>query len=299
MIISASRRTDIPAFYFDWFLNRIGEGFVMAKNPINRKQISRINLSPERIDCIVFWTKNPVPMYRSLDKISAYDYYIQYTLNLYDGDIEPAILAAKESRIDVFRSIADAIGADRIIWRYDPVIISGKYTAEYHLQNFGNIAESLAGYTKRCVISFLDFYDRIENNIKEAEIFPATADQKHYIAENFADIARKYKIAVAACSEDSDFSQYGILPSKCIDGDLIYHLFGKKVNCIKDKNQRPLCGCAGSFDIGAYDTCFNRCIYCYANRSAKKAVESYNIYDPDSPLLCGVIRGDEKIFERN
>ena len=299
MIISASRRTDIPAFYFDWFLNRINDGYVMTKNPINRKQISKINLSPELIDCIVFWTKNPVPMCRSLDKISAYDYYIQYTLNLYDEDIEPAVLASKESRIDAFKRIADKIGADRVIWRYDPIIISEKYTADRHLRNFGDTAKALAGYAKRCVISFLDFYERIENSVRAAEIYPASADEKDYIAENFAETAAKYKINISACAEDIDFSQYGIYPSRCIDGELIHYLFGKWVNLEKDKNQRPLCGCAGSIDIGAYDTCFHRCIYCYANRSAKKAVENYYKYDPDSPVLCGGIVGDEKIFERN
>ena len=165
MILSVSRRTDIPAFYSEWFYNRIKEGYVYVRNPMNIHQVSKINLSPDVIDCIVFWSKNPRPMLRRLDELKDYLYYFQFTINPYDIGLEVNV-PTKNSIIDTFKELSSKIGPDRVIWRYDPIIITDKVTIEYHIKYFEEIARRLSGYTKTCVISFLDLYKKTERNLQ-------------------------------------------------------------------------------------------------------------------------------------
>lgn len=143
MIVSASRRTDIPTFYSEWFYNRIKEGFLYVRNPMNAHQISRIDLSPDVVDCIVFWTKNPIPMLPRLDELAAYKYYFQFTLTGYGRDMEANLPDKKEKLIPAFKQLAEKIGKKRIIWRYDPIVFTKKYSPEYHIKAFTQIAEAL------------------------------------------------------------------------------------------------------------------------------------------------------------
>lgn len=166
MIISASRRTDIPAFYSDWFLNRIKEGFVDVRNPMNYHQVSRVSLSPDVIDCIVFWSKNPKPMLDRLDELMDYKYYFQFTITPYDTTIEKAV-PGMNSMVDTFKALADKVGSNRVVWRYDPILLTDKIDVRYHLSNFYEIAKSLEGYTKRCDISFIDLYKRQGKTLPE------------------------------------------------------------------------------------------------------------------------------------
>lgn len=166
MILSVSRRTDIPNYYPEWFFNRIKEGFVYVRNPMNPRQISRIDISPDVVDCIVFWTKNPEPMLERLNELSDYRYYFQFTLTGYGRDIEPGIPHKKEKMIPVFKDLADRIGKQRVIWRYDPIMFTSTYTPEYHLKAFEQIASALNGYTEKCVISFVDFYSKNKRNLE-------------------------------------------------------------------------------------------------------------------------------------
>ncbi len=166
MILSASRRTDIPNYYSEWFLNRIQEGFLYVRNPVNMHQISKIDLSPEVVDCIVFWTKNPEPMMDRLDELSAYQYYFQFTLTGYGKDIETNVPHKKEKMIDVFRKLSEKVGRKRVIWRYDPIIFTRVYTPEYHMHAFSQIAGALRGYTNQCVISFVDTYPKNRKNLE-------------------------------------------------------------------------------------------------------------------------------------
>ena len=143
MIVSASRRTDIPNYYSDWFFNRLKAGYALVKNPMNAAQIRRVELSPEAVDCFVFWTKNPAPMLPRLEELRDYAFYFQFTLTGYGRDIEPGIPHKREVMLDVFRQLAGRVGKERVIWRYDPILITDRYTPEYHVRTFGEIAAAL------------------------------------------------------------------------------------------------------------------------------------------------------------
>jgi hypothetical protein len=160
MIISASRRTDIPAYYSEWFINRLKEKYVLVRNPLNAQQIGRVSLSPDAVDCIVFWTKNPGPMLDRLGKLKDYNYYFQFTLTPYGKGVE-ANLPSKSALTDTFKRLSDIIGREKVVWRYDPIIISNKYDIGYHEKYFDIIANGIKDHTEKCTISFLDFYNKI------------------------------------------------------------------------------------------------------------------------------------------
>ena len=182
VILSVSRRTDIPNYYSEWLARRFREGFLCVRNPMDHYQVSRINLSPEVIDCIVFWTKNPVPMFPYLDEFSRYMYYFQFTLTGYGREIEPGLPDKKKVLIPAFRELADRIGKERMVWRYDPVFLSDRYTLDYHVKAFAQIAEALAGKTQRVVISFLDDYDKTKRNMKGYGIRDLTEEKMRRLA---------------------------------------------------------------------------------------------------------------------
>lgn len=297
MILSVSRRTDIPAFYSGWFFNRIKEGFVLVKNPFNAKQISRINLNPKVIDCIVFWTKNPRKMLKKLDEIKEYNYYFQFTLNSYDKTLEKNV-PAKRYLIDTFIKLSTKIGNDKIIWRYDPIILTDKFTREYHYKWFEYLAKRLSPYTKKCVISFLDLYRKTERNLSKINILPIKENDMLELAERFSKIAFKYDLTLETCSENIDLSQFNIAHGKCIDDKLISRIVGQKLSIDKDPNQREVCGCVKSVDIGAYNTCNHNCLYCYANFNRNVVEKNLLKHDKKSPLLFGKLDGDEKIVDR-
>ena len=299
MIISASRRTDIPSYYSDWFFNRIKEGFVLVRNPMNYRQISRINLSAKVVDGIVFWTKNPSPMLDRLCELKNYMYYFQFTITPYGADIEPNILSKRDAILSAFKQLSDIIGADRVIWRYDPILISDKYSAEYHIKAFKKIAEALCGYTKKVVISFIDVdYRGVKNNVDKLALldFPPAAQIE--LSSRLAGVARAYKLAIETCAEHIDLRQFGVGRARCIDDRLFAKMLGYRLNIQKDKTQRLECGCVTSIDIGMYNTCMNGCRYCYANYN-RGAIEGNLVkHNPLSPLIIGEIGEYDKITER-
>ena len=298
MIISASRRTDIPAFYSDWFYNRIKEGYAMVKNPMNTHQVSKIDLSPEVVDCIVFWTKNPRPMLDRLDELKDYKYYFQFTLNSYAKDIEPNVPSKCKEVINTFRKLSDKIGAEKVVWRYDPIIINENYSRQYHVDNFEKLAQSLDGQFNRCVISFVDFYQKSAKRFRESNISELYTNDVMYIAERFSEIAEKYGFKIYSCAEKYDLQNFGIQHGKCIDNDLIEQIIGAKISVRKDKDQRAECGCVDSIDIGSYNTCLHGCKYCYANYSENTVCKNSGKYDPASPVLCDSVSEDDKVTER-
>ncbi|MDR0486048.1 MAG: DUF1848 domain-containing protein [Elusimicrobiota bacterium] len=267
MIISASRRTDIPAFYSDSFMNALRAGFILVKNPFNFQNISKIILSPKDIDLIVFWTKDPRPLMRYLDEIDGlgYKYYFQFTITPYGRDIEKNI-ADKNEIIEAFKSLSKKIGFQKVILRYDPVLINGKYDLFFHFKAFERLIEKLSGYTQRVVFSFLDFYRKTEKNLKGGGAREITTGEMRQIAETFSNITSKQNLSLETCAEGIDLQEFGIKHSKCIDGDLIEKILGRS---IADKNKkddnRLYCGCMKSKDIGSYNTCRHFCLYCYAN----------------------------------
>ena len=298
MIISASRRTDIPAYYFDWFLNRIREGSVCVRNPMNIHQVSRIRLSPEYVDCIVFWTKNATPMLPHLEELSQYPYYIQYTITGYGKDVEPHVPDKKGVIIPNFVQLSERIGAKRVIWRYDPILFNARYTPEYHLRAFQAIAEALRGHTEKCVISFVDVYAKNQKNLAALEPCNLPAEALGAFAGKLAAVARENGMVTATCAEKIDLQKYGIQHNCCVDKTLIEEIIGMPLKVKKDKVQREECGCVESMEIGSYNTCLHGCIYCYANYSGDSVRKNCTKYDPHAPLLCDTLLESDVVTER-
>lgn len=298
MIISASRRTDIPSYFSAWFFNRIKEQTVLIRNPMNLHQISRVSLSPQVVDCIVFWTKNPEPMLENLDRLKDYSYYFQFTLNSYGKDIEENLPSKSEHIIDAFKRLSDKIGRNRVIWRYDPIFLNEKYPLNYHIRYFEKLALTLKDYTEKCTISFLDYYPKIRSNLAALNLQELDIGTKRKLAEQLSQIAFACGLRMDTCAEDIELSDLGISHAKCVDGKLIETIIGCPIRAEKDPNQRPACGCAASIDIGAYQTCPTGCKYCYANHSSSSGKNNFPGYDAASPLLCGTLGSNDKISER-
>lgn len=298
MILSASRRTDIPNYYSEWLARRFRAGFLCVRNPMNFRQVSRIALNPDVIDCIVFWTKNPAPMLPYLDEYRRYMYYFQFTLTGYGKDIEPGLPDKRRILIPAFCELADRIGRDRVIWRYDPIFLSDHYTLDYHVKAFTRIAEALAGRTRRVVISFLDDYEKTKRNMKGINIQGLTEEKMRRLAHSFAVIAGRYGMEIQTCAEKIDLSEYGITHGACIDREYIEHLLGCRLRAGKDHGQRPECRCMESVEIGSYHTCRNGCRYCYANFSDGRVQARIRDFDVDSPILCGKMEPEDRITER-
>lgn len=296
MILSVSRRTDIPRFYFEWFLNRLKEGYVLVRNPMNFHQVSRIELSPETIEFIVFWSKNPKPMIERLDELKPYPFYIQFTINAYDDVIEEN-LPPKKELIETFKRLSDKTSPQQILWRYSPVLLTSKYTPEYHVEFFSEICTQLNGYTEKCNLSFIDMYAKIKTRMKEMGISEPDFEQKNFLANTFKRIAAENGIKIGACG-NLDLESSGIEKSQCIDGNLIAKLLNQNFEGGKDLNQREDCYCAPSIDIGTYDTCLNGCTYCYANSAKSKAEKRFEQHDTNSPILCSELTDKDKITER-
>ena len=298
MILSVSRRTDIPNYYPEWFCERVREGFVYVRNPMNVHQVSKINISPDVVDCIVFWTKNPEPMMRYLDELDTYNYYFQFTLTGYAKDIERNVPDKKEKMIPIFQKLSTRIGSEKVVWRYDPIIFNKKYTPEYHLKAFEKIASALKGYTTKCVISFVDEYAKNKKNMELLESYELDDDALKEFAKKLSAIAKKNGMVIGSCAENIDLSECGIEHNCCIDKTMIENIIGCRLKVEKDKNQRKECGCVESVEIGTYNTCKNGCRYCYANYSEESVLRNCNKYSYSSPILCGQVSEDDKITER-
>lgn len=299
MIISASRRSDIPAFYSEWLVNRLQAGFVQVRNPLNAKQISHIPLTPAVVDCIVFWTKNALPMLDKLDCIDrlGYPYYFQWTITPYGCELEPNV-PDKGTIIDGFKTLSRQIGWERVVWRYDPVILSRAFSHEYHVRHFEEMCASLSGYTQTCIFSFLDWYDKIKSNLKGIAASEADRETMGRLAACFARIAASYGISLEACAEKIDLTPWGIKPAACISAQRLETVTGYPLIVKKDSNQRANCRCIESIDIGAYDTCGHGCIYCYATASVKRTAAKRKAYDSQSTLLCSQAGPEDKITLR-
>jgi hypothetical protein len=298
VILSASRRTDIPAFYFDWFLNRLEEGFVLVRNPFNPHLISRISLHGT-VDFIVLWTKNPAPAFKRLDNLNrqALPYYVLFTITPYGRDLERNLPSQREL-IHTFRKLSEKIGKERVIWRYDPVLFSAEIDTCFHIQHFANLAKELEGSTERCVISFLHLYRKVRLNLRNFPVIDSDEERKVRTGNEIAGIAKTYGITVFSCAEEVDLTRVGIKKGRCIDDLLISRITGMPFSLPKDRYQRSACGCVESIDIGAYDTCVHHCLYCYANTNHRTARKNRVLHDPSSPLLIGTIQNSDRIVDR-
>jgi len=299
MIISASRRTDIPTYYSDWFFNRLKEQYVLVRNPMNIHQISKINLSPNVIDGIVFWTKNPLPMMPRLSELAPYNYYFQFTLNAYGKDVEPHIPSKNKVIIPAFQKLSSIIGKERIVWRYDPIFFNKKYTLEYHCKYFKRLAEKLGNYTEKCTVSFLDLYRNTARNIEPLRIDDDSQLRQMEIMQRFSEIANEFGIYIDTCAERMDFEKFDISHAHCIDKERLERIGNYDLSIKKDQNQRQECGCISSIDIGSYNNCKNGCLYCYANYSHNTVTNNAKKHNPMSPLLMGDVEANDTIKERD
>ncbi|NQT61265.1 MAG: DUF1848 domain-containing protein [Bacteroidetes bacterium] len=295
MIISASRRTDIPCYYSEWFIKRLQAGYVLTRNPMNYSQVSRVSLSQDVVDCIVFWTKDAENILDKLKYIDTlgYNYYFQYTITPYGIDIEKN-LRPKKQIIENFKLISSLLGKHRVLWRYDPIIINEVYTVEYHKKAFTEMCRQLSQYTNSVVISFVDLYAKLR--LKEIQEIPLNTIE--ILAEVIGSTARKYSIKVQSCCENIDLTPFEIHPGSCIDQSVIEKACGCKLKLKPDKGQRKYCNCAESIDIGAYNTCLNGCLYCYANCNDEKIRLNYEKHDPSAEFLLGVKRSTDSIYDR-
>ena len=294
VIISASRRTDIPALYAEWMLKRLEAGYAMMPNPRNAARAGKVMLSPELVDCIVFWTKNPAPILDKLRHITAmgYAYYFQFTLTAYGRDIEPH-LPPKERLLENFAELSGEIGSNRVIWRYDPILLDAAHTVSWHIRRFGEICASLRGHTDRCVLSFIDSCN------KPGKHFPEVgAEEQGFLLSEFSGIAREYGIDLFTCSETIETESLGIARSACIDRHIVEEISERSIRARIDPNQRPECRCIDSVDIGAYGTCIHGCAYCYATYSVKSALLRWKKHDRDAPMITGWPAADVIITDR-
>lgn len=299
MILSVSRRTDIPALYGEWFMNRLREGFAYVRNPFNPSQIREIILDPTIIDCIVFWTKSPSPLLPHLQEISelGYGFYFQVTLTPYGKEIEQN-LPSKDTLLDDFQRLAGLIGPERVVWRYDPILLTDEIALDYHIKHFSAFAKKLAGSTTRCILSFVDFYTKTQRNTKNLKLRSIQVEDMEALGRELAPIGAKYGLQLCTCSEAVNLAQFGIEKGTCIDAGLIEAMLGRSLHAKKDRNQRLECGCVESIDLGAYNTCSNQCLYCYANHSIQAVRTNITQHDPCSPLLIGNLREQDRLNVR-
>ncbi len=294
MILSASRRTDIPCYYAEWFMRRLREGYALTRNPMNHAQISRIPLNRDVVDCIVFWTKDPHNLLPYLDELDSmgYPYYFQFTLTPYDQSIEQ--VRPKVDIEETFIALSQRIGKDRVLWRYDPILLNEACTIDFHKAQFERLCKKLSPHTEKVTVSFIDTYKKN----KSANIREMTMDEIEILAESIGLTAKKYGLSAVACCEKLNLSPYGIEKASCIDQKTIEKLCGYPLNIKQDKNQRVDCGCIESIDIGAYNTCLNGCVYCYATASLATAQKNHALHKPENPLLRGSAKEGEKVVER-
>lgn len=295
MIINTGQRTDIPAFYAKWFINRINEGYVMVRNPYYPSLVTKFSLSPDVVDIIGFCTKNPAPMFLYLNQLSKYKQFWYITITLYGKDIEENVIHVNKA-IDDFIYLSKKVGKNAIAWRYTPIIINDTYSVSRHIKAFEYIASRLASYTSLAVFGFVDLYDKLKKN--HPEIKDTSDENKIYIAKEFLKIANKYNLELRLCSKEKYLKEYGIDVDGCMRLSDYEKAGNFKLNPIKKMQARKgYCSCFLSNDIGAYNSCLHFCTYCYANTNKKQVIENYKKHDDNSPFLIGTFNENDKISE--
>ena len=290
MILNISGRTDIVAFYSEWLLNRLEEGYVDVRNPFNPKMVSRILM--EDVDLLFFCTKNPLPILDKLNKINK-KMYFHITLTSYKKDIEPNV-PSKNDIIEGIKKLSKQIGKENIVIRYDPIFINDKYTIDYHIKAFKRICELLDGYISKILISFIDDYKNVRNNFKVLKYKKLEEDDYKKIGTSFSSIAKSHNIVVHTCAEDKNLVEYGFIKDECMSKELAFKLTGKIYKKWKARKNVP-CECIEMADIGVYNSCKHFCKYCYANFDEKQVIDNFKNHNPKSSLLIGELEEDDII----
>lgn len=292
MILNTGSRTDIPAYYSEWFYQRIKEGFVCVRNPYNPKLIHRYQLDPTVVDCLVFCTKNPALMLNRLNEIQAFKQFWAVTITPYGKDIEPNV-PDKLKVIEDFITLSKVVGKNSIEWRYDPIFINDKYTLDYHIRSFTKIAQKLSGYTNACVVSFIDLYEKTQRNFPGVQ--EVSLEHQIKLIQAFVEIGNKYSIHIKTCLEKSELGLYGADTRGCLTQEVIEKSIDHKLNIPTLPNARKGCDCLLGNDIGAYNSCGHGCVYCYANYDNESVKRNMKLHKKDSPLLIGTIDKDDVI----
>ena len=296
MIIQTGMRTDIPAFYSEWFINRIKEGFVLVRNPYNPSQVTKYSLSPDVVDLIAFCSKNPSPMFPYMEFLKPYGQYWFVTITPYGKDIEPNVPGYQKVMED-FKKLSGIVGRDSIGWRYDPILVDPHHSVDWHIARFEEMTKVLDGYTGTCVISFIDIYKKVEKNFPEVRA--VLGEDRLRIGKAFIDIAKEHGMTIRPCAEGKYLEEYGADCSGCMTVSTYEKALKTRLDVPKlAKNQRNgECACLLGTDIGAYDTCGHLCRYCYANANPEQVMENMRKHDTMSPFLIGNIEPGDVIHE--
>lgn len=291
MILNTGGRTDTVNYFSEWLLNRFAAGYAYSRNPFHPDVVNRIDLNPETIDVVEFCSKNYRPILSRLHEITErFNCHFHYTITAYDKDIEPNVPGIDES-IETLRDLSAQVGKEKIIWRYDPVLLTGKYTIERHFATFDYMAGRIAPYVSRCVFSFVVWYKKLHL----PELQPISGQQKELIAKGLGEMADKRHLYIQTCGTKESYEQYGIHHSGCMTRAVYEHSLGLHFKKVAERGNRPGCRCMESRGLGDYNTCLNGCRYCYANYDHEKARENYRLHDPESPLMIGHLRPTDKI----
>ena len=293
MILFVSGRTDIPAFYSNWFINRVKAGFVDVRNPFNQKLVSRIYFSD--VDLIMFCSKNPLPMINKLDILKV-PVLFHVTITSYGKDVEPNI-PDKRLIIEGVKKLSLVLGIDNVVVRYDPIFLSDKYNVDYHIKAFDKLCKNLNGYVNKIIVSFMDEYKNVRNNKNILKYRAFTREDYKKIGEAFSKSAMDNGMSVQTCFEDEDLTQYGFVKGECLSHELAYILTGKKFKSSNVRKEKK-CECVQMVDIGDYNSCMHMCKYCYANYDEKMVSSNFERHDDNSSLLIGTIQSDDVIKVR-
>lgn len=293
MIINTGQRTDIPAFYSKWFMNRIREGYVLVRNPYYPSLVTKFLLNPDVVDVIGFCTKNPRPMFKYLDELKPFGQFWYISITGFDKDIEPNVPSIDQV-IEDFKFLSYKVGKNAIALRYTPIIINEKYTLQRHIDTIEYITSKLEGYTSLAVFGFVDIYDKLKRN--HPEIIDCDDSLKIIIAKEFLKIANKHHMELRLCSKEKWLSSYGIDVNGCMRLEDYERAIGFSLTQTKKMEaRRGYCTCYLSNDIGSYNSCLHLCSYCYANGNPNLVLSNFKKHDDDSPFLIGNISPDDKI----
>ena len=294
MIINTGQRTDIPAFYSEWFCNRLREGFALVRNPYNPKSVIRYRLTPDVVDIIGFCTKNPAPMLPHMDLLEPFGQYWYVTITPYGKDIEPHV-PGKLQVVESFKRLSDIVGSHRVGWRYDPIFISESWPLDRHIRAFDYMAKELSGYTRTAVISFIDMYEKTKRNFPEVR--SVSQEDRLMLGKAMVEIGRQYGMTIRPCAEGNELSQFGADCSGCMTIAMYEQALGQRLKVPRQQPARKECACYLGGDIGAYNTCGHLCRYCYANYDAGAVKANMKLHDPSSPMLIGHLQPDDTVHE--
>lgn len=293
MILSVSERTDIPAFYSTWFYERIKAGYVDVRNPFYPKQVNRILLTPEHVDFILFTSKNPTPMIQCLDELKGFQYAFQITITPYHQDIELNV-KNKQEVVKSIQFLSKKLGKEKVMLRYDPILLNQRYTIEYHTLAFQTLMEELDGYIDTCIISFIDYYKNTNRNLEKMKLHNITKEDMKLIASKLSDIAKAHHVSLQTCGEEIDLAQFDISKTACVSKEWLQKILPYEIKTSISK-KREHCYCVKSVGIGDYNTCGFDCLYCYANYDHDVIAQNRLLHNPKSSLLIGELQDDDVI----